>query len=117
MVSVGRFGIVESGQTCGIAYSAPMPKLILACAVLALVFCLLCGPVLYVALRFRRGGDGAALRPLRYVWLAQLGLASVLIFVADGIGLLNPLGVVLAIIVAVSLGGAAMFGLWRMVVR
>jgi hypothetical protein len=94
-----------------------MPKLILSCAALALLFCLLCGPVLYVALRFRRGGDSAALRPLRYVWLAQLSLASVLIFVADGIGLQNPLGVVLAIVVAVGLGGAALFGLWRLMLR
>jgi hypothetical protein len=85
--------------------------------VLALLFCLLCGPVLYVALRFRRGGDAAALRPLRQVWLAQLALAAILIFVADGIGLRNPLGVVLAIILAVSLGGAAVFGLWRLVAR
>jgi hypothetical protein len=94
-----------------------MPKLILSCAVLALLFCLLCGPVLYVALRFRRGGDSTALRPLRYVWLAQLSLASVLIFVADGVGLQNPLGVVLAIVVAVGLGGAALFGLWRLMLR
>jgi hypothetical protein len=94
-----------------------MPKLILTCAVLALLFCLLCGPVLYVALRFRRGGDAAALRPLRTVWLAQLALAGVLIFVADGIGLHNPLGVVLAIVCAVSLGGAALFGLWRLMLR
>jgi hypothetical protein len=94
-----------------------MPKLILSCAVLALLFCLLCGPVLYVALQFRRGGDSAALRPLRYVWLAQLSLASVLIFVADGVGLQNPLGVVLAIVVAVGLGGAALFGLWRLMLR
>jgi hypothetical protein len=94
-----------------------MPKLILTCAVLALLFCLLCGPVLYVALRFRRGGDAAALRPLRTVWLAQLALAGVLIFVADSIGLRNPLGVVLAIVCAVSLGGAALFGLWRLMLR
>jgi hypothetical protein len=94
-----------------------MPKLILACAVLALVFCLLCGPVLYVALRFRRRGDGAALRPLRIVWLAQVALASVLVFVADSIGLRNPVGGVLAIVFAVSLGGAATFGLWRLALR
>ena len=100
-----------------IAYSARMPKLILTCAVLALLFCLLCGPVLYVALRFRRAGDVAALRPLRYVWLAQLALASVLIFVADGLGLRNPLGIVLAVIFAVSLGGAAVFALWRIARR
>jgi hypothetical protein len=94
-----------------------MPKLILSCAVLALLFCLLCGPVLYVALRFRRGGDVAALRPLRFVWLAQMALASVLVFVADGMDLRNPLGYTLAIIVAVSLGGATMFGLWRLALR
>jgi hypothetical protein len=94
-----------------------MPKLILTLAVLALLFCLLCGPVLYVALRFRRGGDVAALRPLRAVWLAQVALASVLIFVADSIGLRNPLGIVLAIAFAVSLGGAALFGLWRLALR
>jgi hypothetical protein len=94
-----------------------MPKLILTLAVLALLFCLLCGPVLYVALRFRRGGDAAALRPLRYVWMAQLALACVLIFVADSIGFTNPLGIVLAIVFAVSLGGAALFGSWRLVLR
>jgi hypothetical protein len=94
-----------------------MPKLLLTVAVLALLFCLLCGPVLYVALRFRRGGDGAALRPLRYVWMAQLALACVLIFVADSIGFTNPLGMVLAIVVAVSLGGAALYGLWRLALR
>lgn len=94
-----------------------MPKLILTCAVLALLFCLLCGPVLYVALRFRRGGDMAALRPLRHVWLAQVALASVLVFVADGMDLRNPLGYVVAIIVAVSAGGAALFALWRLMLR
>jgi len=94
-----------------------MPKLLLTVAVLALLFCLLCGPVLYVALRFRRGGDAAALRPLRYVWMAQLALACVLIFVADSIGFTNPLGMVLAIVFAVSLGGAVLFGAWRLVLR
>jgi hypothetical protein len=94
-----------------------MPKLILTCAVLALLFCLLCGPVLYVALRFRRGGDVAALRPLRFVWLAQLALAAVLIFVADGARLGNPVGVMLGIVSGVSLGGAAVFTLWRFVRR
>jgi hypothetical protein len=59
----------------------------------------------------------AALRPLRFVWLAQLALAATLIFVADSIGLLNPLGYMLAIIFAVSLGGATLFGLWRLALR
>ena len=94
-----------------------MPKLILSCAVLALLFCLLCGPVLYVALRFRRRGDVAALRPLRFVWLAQLALAAVLVFMADDARLGNPVGVMLGIVIGVSLGGAAVFGLWRMVRR
>jgi len=94
-----------------------MPKLILTIAVVALLFCLLCGPVFYVALRFRRGGDMAALRPLRYVWLAQLALAAVLVFVADDARLGNPVGVMLGIATAVSLGGAALFALWRLVRR
>jgi hypothetical protein len=94
-----------------------MPKLILTCAIVALLFCLLCGPVLYVALRFRRGGDGAALRPLRFVWLAQLALAAVLIFVADGARLGNPVGVMLGIATGVSLGGAALFAVWRLTLR
>jgi hypothetical protein len=94
-----------------------MPKLILTCAVLALLFCLLCGPVLYVALRFRRRGDVTALRPLRFVWLAQMILVAVLIFIADELGLRNPVGCVLAIIFGVSLLGAAAFGLWRLVLR
>jgi hypothetical protein len=51
------------------------------------------------------------------VWLAQLALAAVLIFVADGLGLTNPLGAMLAIILAVSLGGGALFGLWRLTLR
>jgi hypothetical protein len=94
-----------------------MPKLILTCAVLALLFCLLCGPVLYVALRFRRGGDVAALRPLRFVWLAQLALAAILIFVADDARLGNPVGLMLGAVIGVSLGGAALFALWRLALR
>jgi hypothetical protein len=94
-----------------------MPRLIATCAVLALLFCLLCGPVLYVALRFRRGGDATALRPLRLVWLAQLILAAVLVFIADDAGLGNPVGIMLVIIASVSLLGAATFGLWRFVLK
>jgi hypothetical protein len=94
-----------------------MPKLFLTFAVVALLFCLLCGPVLYVALRFRRRGDVAALRPLRFVWLAQLALAAILVFVADDARLGNPVGVMLGIVIGVSLGGAALFGLWRLTRR
>jgi len=57
------------------------------------------------------------LRPLRFVWLAQLVLVAVLIFIADELGLRNPVGCVLAIIFGVSLLGAAAFGLWRFVLR
>lgn len=94
-----------------------MPKLILSCVVVALLFCLLCGPVLYVALRFRQAGDGAALRPLRFVWLAQLALAAILVFVADGARLAHPVGVMLGIAAGVSLGGAVLFALWRFALR
>jgi hypothetical protein len=94
-----------------------MAKLIAACAVLALLFCLLCGPVLYVALWFRRGGDAAALRPLRFVWLAQLALAAVLIFVADNARMDNPVGVMLGSVIGASLGGAVLFALWRLTLR
>jgi hypothetical protein len=94
-----------------------MPRLIFTCAVLALLFCLLCGPVLYVALRFRRAGDFTALRPLRFVWLAQMILVAVLIFIADELGLRNPVGCVLAILFGVSLLGASAFGLWRLALR
>ena len=94
-----------------------MPKLLLTFAVVALLFCLLCGPVLHVALRFRRRGDVAALRPLRFVWLAQLALAAILIFMADDARLGNPVGVMLGIVIGVSLGGAALFALWRLALR
>jgi hypothetical protein len=60
------------------------------------------------------GRGCAALRPLRFVWLAQLVLASVLIFMADEHRLRNPAGAMLAIVFGVSLGGAALFGLWRL---
>lgn len=94
-----------------------MLKLLLACAVLTLLFCLLCGPVLYVALRFRQRGDRTALRPLRFVWLAQVALAAGLVMVADGARLGNPVGAMLAIAIGVSLGGASLFGLWRFLLR
>lgn len=98
-------------------YSVPMPKLILTCAVLALLFCLLCGPVFYVAFRFWQGGDGAALRPLRLVWVVQLALAAAFVFLADDAGLGNPVGVILGIVMMVSLLSAALFGMWRLALR
>jgi hypothetical protein len=44
-------------------------------------------------------------------------LAGVLIFVADDARLGNPVGVMLGIASGVSLGGAALFALWRLTLR
>ena len=92
---------------------AGMPRLILTLLALAVLFCLLCGPVTWVALRLWKRGDLEAFRPLRAVWVAQVALASALIFAADSLGLTNPMGWMVAIVFAVSLGGAALFALWR----
>jgi hypothetical protein len=94
-----------------------MPRLILALLVLAVLFCLLCGPVAYVALRLWRRGDLGAFRPLRGVWIAQVALACALVFAADSLGLRNPIGCVVAAVCAVSLGGAALYGVWRLLAR
>jgi hypothetical protein len=94
-----------------------MPRLILSCLALALLFCLLCGPVAYVALRLWRRGDLNAFRPLRVVWIVQVVLASALLFGVDSIGLSNPVGGMVGAFLAVSLGGAACFGLWRLLLR
>ena len=94
-----------------------MPRLILTLLALAVLFCLLCGPVTWVALRLWKRGDLEAFRPLRAVWVAQVALASALIFAADSLGLTNPMGWMVAIVFAVSLSGAALFPLWRMMVR
>jgi hypothetical protein len=94
-----------------------MPRLILACLVLAILFCVLCGPVTYVALRLWRRGDLQAFRPLRAIWVVQVVVACGLIFAVDSAGLHNPIGWVVAAMAAVSLGGAVLFGLWRLVLR
>jgi hypothetical protein len=94
-----------------------MPRLILTLLALAVLFCLLCGPVTWVALRLWKRGDLDAFRPLRAVWIAQVALASALVFAADSIGLANPMGAVVGIVLAVSLGGAALYGLWRLLAR
>ena len=92
-----------------------MPRLILALLALAVLFCLLCGPVTWVALRLWRRGDLGAFGPLRGVWIAQVALACALVFAADSLGLRNPMGYVVATVLAVSLGGAGLFGVWRVV--
>ena len=94
-----------------------MPRLILTLLALAVLFCLLCGPVTWVALRLWKRGDLDAFRPLRAVWIAQVALASALVFAADSVGLANPMGWMVAIVLAVSLGGAVLYGLWRLVTR
>ena len=94
-----------------------MPRLILTLLALALLFCLLCGPVTWVALRLWKRGDLAAFRPLRAVWIAQVALACGLVFAADSVGATNPMAWMVAIVLAVSLGGAALFAVGRLVVR
>lgn len=94
-----------------------MPRLILALLILAVLFYLLCGPVTYVALRLWRRGDLGAFRPLRGVWIAQVALVCALVFAADSLGLRNPIGCVVAAVCAVSLGGAALYGVWRLAAR
>jgi hypothetical protein len=46
-----------------------------------------------------------------------VALACALVFAADSVGLGNPMGWVVAIVLAVSLGGAALFAAWRVVLR
>lgn len=94
-----------------------MPRLILALLVLAVLFCLLCGPVTYVALRLWQRGDLGAFRPLRGVWIVQVALACALVVVADSLGLHNPLGYMVGSVFAVSLGGAVLYGVWRLLAR
>jgi hypothetical protein len=94
-----------------------MPRLILTLLALAVLFCLLCGPVTWVALRLWRRGDLSAFRPLRALWIAQVALACALVFAADSAGLANPMGWTVAIVLAVSLGGAALYGVWRLLMR
>ncbi len=94
-----------------------MPRLILTLLALAVLFCLLCGPVTWVALRLWKRGDLEAFRPLRAVWIAQVALASALVFAADSLGLANPMGWMVVIVLAVSLGGAALYGIWRLLTR
>jgi hypothetical protein len=98
-----------------------MPRLILALllalVVLGVLFCVLCGPVAYVALRLWQRGDLAAFRPLRGVWIAQVALACALVFAVDSLGLHNPMGCIVAAVCVVSLGGAALYGIWRLLAR
>lgn len=90
-----------------------MPRLILAILFIAVFFVLLCGPVLAVALRLRRRGDGMALRLLRMVWAIEVAVAAAMIFAADATGMHNPIAWVLGIVAGVGLAGAALFGTWR----
>jgi len=94
-----------------------MPKLILTGVILCALFCALWGPSFLVARRLQRQGDWAALRGLRLLWPAQLVLAAGLIFAADAAGVANPAGYSIAIIIAVSVIGAAAFGAWRLLLR
>jgi hypothetical protein len=108
-----RSGNVAGPAAWPVFHDRRMPRLILTLFALAVLFCLLCGPVAYVALRLWRRGDVGAFRPLRGVWMGQVALTCALVFAADSAGLSNPMGWVVAIMLAVSLGGAALYGLWR----
>jgi hypothetical protein len=94
-----------------------MHRLILACVAIAILFCILCGPEWYVALRLWRRGDLAAFRPLRAVWVTQVVLACGLLFGFDAAGVPDPAAWMAGIVAAVSLGGAGIFGAWRLVRR
>jgi hypothetical protein len=94
-----------------------MPRLILAVLFLAVLFVLLCGPVLAVALRLRRRGDATALRSLRVVWVIEVGVASAMMFAADAAGIPDPVVWILGIIAGVGLAGAALFAMWRASLR
>jgi len=96
---------------------AAMPKLILTCVILGVLFCTLWGPSLFVALRLHRRGDWAAVRALRLLWPLQLVLAAGLIFAVDAAGSANPVGWGIVVIVGVSIAGAAAFAAWRLVLR
>jgi hypothetical protein len=95
-------------------------RLILAVLLLAVLFLLLCGPVLAVALRLRKRGDGAALRPLRMVWLIEGIVATGVLCAADWLGAFaspNPFGRILVTIAGVGVVGAVLFGGWRLTLR
>jgi hypothetical protein len=72
-------------------------------AVLALT---LWGPTVFLTLRNRRRGDTVPLGRLSGVLFAELLAASVLVAIADLIGLRNPGGYVLATAVLVGAAGA-----------
>lgn len=91
-----------------------MHRIVLAVLGIAILFCLLCGPAWYVALRLWRRGDLDAFRPLRIVWVTQALLACGLLFGADSLTLENPAAWMVGIFAGVSLGGAGLFGGWRL---
>lgn len=94
-----------------------MPRLIFTCIVLVTLFCLLCGPALVVARRLERRGDAAALRALPRVWMAQVVVASVLIFAADALGMANPAGYMVGSVLGTGVTGAVLWGGWRIARR
>lgn len=94
-----------------------MHRLIAACIAIAILFCILCGPAWYVALRLWRRGDLGAFRPLRAVWVAQVVLACGLLFAFDTAGVPDPAAWIAATVAGVSLGGAGLFGAWRLARR
>jgi hypothetical protein len=87
---------------------------ILLLAILAAAFLfILWGPAFLVARRFRRSGDAAAFRWLRFIWPAQLIATLALVVLADAAGLGNPAGLLVAATLLVSIAGAAAFAVLR----
>ena len=84
-------------------------KAVLIVVLVALYLCLLWGPALWVGRKLWRAGHAAALLHLRKVLPAQLVATVVLLLVADAAGLQNPIGLLIAITLAVSIAGAALY--------
>lgn len=72
----------------------------------------LLGPSWLLLIRFRKLTAVQALQRARLAWIAMIVIAAALIFLADAIGLTNPLGYMLGICFALGTSGAV-FLWWR----
>jgi hypothetical protein len=81
-------------------------RIIFIMGLIAMLLGVLWAPACLVSRKFSTQGDAPALRTLRVILPSQLVAAVVLVFLADAIGLRNPVGLVVAIVFDVSLLGA-----------
>lgn len=81
-------------------------KILFVTVLLAVLLSLLWAPVCLVAWKLSRQGDVTVLRGLRIILPGQLVAVVVLAFLADAIGLKNPAGLIIALVIGVSLLGA-----------